>query len=542
MGKVTKTKRLDHLGLVMGTIREFNVIELVDEKLGNHEQNHVTTGEAVAAMVLNGLGFVSRPLSLTPQFFATKALDILFGHEIEPEDLNRHRLGRVLDQIHEYGCELLFSQISTHICNTINLDQTFTSLDTTSFSVFGKYDSDSDQHEIKITHGYSKAHRPDLKQAMLELVTSQDGGIPLMMRCLDGNASDNKVFQARCRELITSFQQSEGLRYLVGDSKVYHQDNIENLSAIKFITRIPKTYQEEKKAVEASIANDKWLKLNEENQYYEHKLNHLGIEQRWFVMNSKAANTRAETSINRAIAKEFQAIEKILLKLGKQEFVCELDAKEAFKHLLGKFTYHELILNALIPFEKYQGVGRPKKDGALMKRFYRIQAIVACSVLVRQAKLVSKSAYVIGTNSTEKELSPSEVIEAYKNQNASIERGFRFLKDPQFFVSSFYLKKPSRIMSLLMIMTLSLLLYSAMQRHLRKVLKEKEKTLPNQINQEIKNPTMRWIFQIMEGVDVVYTQIKDKIQREIMGITQLREKIIRLFYPPVCSIYFPNKS
>ena len=156
---------------------------------------------------------------------------------------------------------------------------------------------------------------------------------------------------------------------------------------------------------------------------------------------------------------------------------------------------------------------------------------------VREERLHAKSCYVIGTNASSKELLPEAVIEAYKNQNASIERGFRFLKDPQFFVSSFYLKKPSRVMSLLMIMTLSLLVYSVLQRHLRKILSETDTSLPNQINQQIKNPTMRWIFQLMEGIDVIYVQIKDKIQRQIMGITQLRKTIIQLFYPCVAEIY-----
>lgn len=68
-------------------------------------------------------------------------------------------------------------------------------------------------------------------------------------------------------------------------------------------------------------------------------------------------------------------------------------------------------------------------------------------------------------------------------------------------------------MSLLMIMTLSLLVYSVLQRHLRKLLAEQGKTLPNQINQEINNLTIRWIFQLMEGIDVIYIRIKDEIHR-----------------------------
>jgi len=148
------------------------------------------------------LDFVSRPLSLTPQFFQTKALDILFSREIDPDELNRHRLGRALDYIHTYGCELLYSEITSHVCKQISINEKFTSLDTTSFSVSGEYDVEMDENEITITHGYSKDHRPDLKQAVLELVTSQDGDIPLMMKCFDGNASDNKIFKARCKELM----------------------------------------------------------------------------------------------------------------------------------------------------------------------------------------------------------------------------------------------------------------------------------------------------------------------------------------------------
>src|SRR5580692_6414616 len=91
------TKRLDNLGIVMGTMKEFGLIDLIDQKIGSDNQQNVSTGEAVAAMVMNGLGFVSRPLSLTPQFFETKALDILFSRELDPADLNRHRLGRALD-------------------------------------------------------------------------------------------------------------------------------------------------------------------------------------------------------------------------------------------------------------------------------------------------------------------------------------------------------------------------------------------------------------------------------------------------------------
>lgn len=71
-------------------------------------------------------------------------------------------------------------------------------------------------------------------------------------------------------------------------------------------------------------------------------------------------------------------------------------------------------------------------------------------------------------------------LSTYKGMS-SVELGFRFLKDPVFFASSLYLKKPSRLAALLMVMTLALLVYSIGQRRMRSYLKSKGKTLPNQV-------------------------------------------------------------
>ena len=92
-------------------------------------------------------------------------------------------------------------------------------------------------------------------------------------------------------------------------------------------------------------------------------------------------------------------------------------------------------------------------------------------------------------------------------------------------------------MALLMIMTLPLLVYSVAQKHLREQLVEKNETLPNQINKPIKNTTMRWIFQLIKGVDVFYIRIKNVIQKKITGLTELRQKIISFLFIPVQKIY-----
>jgi transposase len=63
-------ERLDHLGLIAHVIQDLGLISMIDTRIVPDEQEEITPGEAVAGMILNGLGFANRPLSLTPQFFA----------------------------------------------------------------------------------------------------------------------------------------------------------------------------------------------------------------------------------------------------------------------------------------------------------------------------------------------------------------------------------------------------------------------------------------------------------------------------------------
>ena len=69
-------------------------------------------------------------------------------------------------------------------------------------------------------------------------------------------------------------------------------------------------------------------------------------------------------------------------------------------------------------------------------------------------------------------------------------------------MDSVFLKSPRRIEALMMVMTLCLLVYNVAQYRLRDKLRTTGETLPNQLNKEVQNPTLRWIFQIMEGLGI----------------------------------------
>ena len=132
----------------------------------------------------------------------------------------------------------------------------------------------------------------------------------------------------------------------------------------------------------------------------------------------------------------------------------------------------------------------------------------------------------------------AQILEEYKAQQG-VERGFRFLKDPWFMVDSVFLKSPKRIEALMVVMTLCLLIYNVAQYRAREGLKSSGDTIPSQIGKQIQKPTLRWIFQIMEGIAVV--KLWDKtgalLRKMVTQINELRRKIIRLFGDTALKIY-----
>jgi len=530
-------ERLDHHGIVAGIIDELKIVEIIDEHIPADEQEDVTTGEAIKAMIINGLGFANRPLVLTPQFFENLPMSALFREGVKASHFNRYKLGRSLDKVFDHGCDLLFSLVAAFGCRQENVDQRFNSLDTTSFSLTGEYPVEEECSSINITHGHSKDHRPDLKQVMLELMVSQDGGVPFVSQSWDGNSSDNVIFEQRAAALIDEFKASDVPRYLIADSKLYHKKAKETLVQIPFITRIPGSLKLEQNVIDQALSDPlQWDEWDKGYCYQRFDLCHYGMEQRWIVVHSQAALKRARETLKRQQKKEHQCIEKALFHLQARRFNTEESAQEALAALTKKWKFHQIDALTLTPHNRYSKKGRPRTQTPTAGVEWQIHATFTDDSERIEAHAQHNACFVVGTNIADTELSDVDVFHGYKSQS-HVEGGFRFLKDPLFFVSSLFLKKPSRIEALLMVMTLSLFVYSLAQRRLRANLKAQDETLPNQIDKPIKNPTLRWVFQLFEGVHFITVTLKDKVRITIDRLNDLRQKILRLLGPTVCRIY-----
>jgi transposase len=226
----------------------------------------ITPGEAVAGMILKGLGFANRPLSLTPQFFASTPLDWLWRAGVSADMCHRLTLGRTLDEAYTDGCDLLFQERALEVWAHDGIDLRCHHLDPTSFALRGASVPARDEPAMSITQGYSREHRPDVQQAVLELIVSQEGGVPFLSQSWDGHTSDTQMFQERAQALMTAFKHAPRPRELIADSQLDHDDQAANLAHLGCITRRPNTLGSVSQVIRHALTGDTWHPLAEKTR------------------------------------------------------------------------------------------------------------------------------------------------------------------------------------------------------------------------------------------------------------------------------------
>ncbi len=262
---------------------------------------------------------------------------------------------------------------------------------------------------------------------------------------------------------------------------------------------------------------------------------YAGFEQRWVVVES---DKRAEGDLERVekrVDRERAKTTKALRALRRHPFNCERDAHEAAKKLAKGLRYHRLE-NIAVEAEPYHDrPGRPRKDATPAGHRYW----VAEAELVREEAEVARSKrkagrFVLATNVLDAQTLPAEeVLETYLGQQ-TVERGFRFLKDPLFFTSSVFLKTPKRVAALAMVMGLCLLVYSLGEWEVRTKLAENAASIiPDQRGRPTRRPTLRWVFQLFQGVHLVIAGASKLIH----GLTEERKHILA-FFSPECRRYY----
>ena len=538
-----QTTTIDHLGLIAAICKDLKIIERIDRIIYKHDSGkNVTPGESVVAMILNGLGFVNRRLYLTPQFFSNKPTEELIASGVQPENLTYDTLASSLDDIYEYGPSRLFSEVAMSIAAEHSFCSDLAHLDSTSISVEGLYEKNEDASDsLVITYGHSKDHRPDLKQFVMSLVVTGESRFPLWMEVLNGNSSDKSSFHDTIKK-VRQFQSEFTFDFeqkWVADSALYSKEKLLKNNDISWLTRVPETLSAVKALVLKSDQDIQWADRGNGYKTACFKSDYGDIQQRWLLVFTQQGYDREIKTLEKKLDSEELKIKKELRQMESKVFNCVLDAEKAisnFKKRKSLFT----IEYEIVPVEKYLSKGRPTQDALKEVVGYQVQGNIERSLSEIERLMNAKGRFVLATNDLDEKNYPDEKILADYKEQQKPESCFRFLKDPWFMLDSVYLKNASRVSALMMIMSLCLMVYNVAEYKLRRALREKEDTLPNQKGKEISNPTLKWIFQMMEGINIVRFIDPDsqEVKREVLtNLNENRSKIIQLFGETACKIY-----
>ena len=543
---------INHLGIIAGIVDEIGLVEIINRLLGTHAQEEVSAGHVVKALILNCLGFLTAPLYLFSQFFEGKATEHLIGPGIQPEHLNDSRIGRVLDQLYKQGLSRIFVEIALAVVLKFDVSSARLHLDGSSMYVHGQYLKDETSSEpvpIEITHGYSRDHRPDLKQFTLNLITSGDGDVPLYLTVGNGNEVDKAVFP----EIIEQFKQqwrAAKPEVIAADAALYSAENLQSLGSTPWITRVPATIAEASWLMQ-TLPPEQFIPSSMSNyQIAEVCSTYAGIPQRWLVVESSSRQQADLKQLDKRIAKAYTEKLNVLKTLTTHPFACQADALDGLAAFEKKLKYHTLINLEVVTKPHYDKPGRPRKGDKPKRYTYHPKATLVRNEMALLAQRNQAGRFILATNLLQQEdlnelqqedwnglqeqqWSNDEILQEYKNQQAC-ERGFRFLKDPLFFASRLFVKKAQRVAALAMIMGLCLLVYSLGQRQLRQALEQANDTIPSQLGKPTARPTLRWVLQCFQTVHLVWVNG----HKRVIKLKEVQRHILRFLGSPCQQYYF----
>jgi hypothetical protein len=109
-----------------------------------------------------------------------------------------------------------------------------------------------------------------------------------------------------------------------------------------------------------------------------------------------------------------------------------------------------------------------------------------------------------------------DILQAYQDQNTTVEPGFRWIKNPAA-IAPVWLEKPERIAALAMLTVLGLLVYSVIQRQVRLYLRTHNRQLPG--NKGLTAPpTAAVVLALFTQVALVQLRIDEQEVAQLSGL------------------------
>jgi transposase len=208
-----------HLPLILGVLRRLEVATVIDRLILPHPAHVLSCGRGVEALVLAILDG-DHALYKVGRRLEERGMAELLQPGLTRASLNDYRLGHILDALLAANLNRVFGAIALKALEVYAIPTPWLHQDTTTIALYGAYADEPKVPEApRPAYGHSKDGRDDLKQVLLSLGGSGDGGLPLRVGRRDGNRSDRVETPLAIQECLAL--GLEGVRGIVADSKGY---------------------------------------------------------------------------------------------------------------------------------------------------------------------------------------------------------------------------------------------------------------------------------------------------------------------------------
>ena len=532
-----------HLPLILGVLRRLEVATLIDRLIPPHPAHGLSCGRGVEALVLAILDG-HHALYKVGKRLEERGMVPLLQPGLTRTALNDYRLGHILDALFAANLNQVFSAVALKALEVYAIPTPWLHQATTTMRLYGAYEDEPKSPEApRPTYGHSKDGRDDLKQVLLSLGVSGDGGVPLRVGLRDGNRSDSVETPLAIEECLAL--GLDGVRGIVADSKAYSRRTLGLCleQGVGLVTLVPRTcavrqaleaWGQQQSALPLLVEKPGRTKAEAPRRWHgqsvmrpvevEYSDGRVAQEElRFVVVHSSQLAQQQIQSYTAAQVQEAEAVADHGRQVQARWFACLPDAEAAIAAYEGQgpghrgrrprpWRYHAVRYRSVADTRRTRRArrGRPAKtDPPPTESGYRL--VVEVEALTNPEE--DKGWTVLATTVSAEGGADGEILQAYQDQNTTVESGFRWIKNPAA-IAPVWLEKPERIAALAMLTVLGWLVSSIIQRQVRLHLRTHDQQIPGNKGMTTA-PTTAVVLALFAQVALV------QLWREEQEVTQL---------------------
>lgn len=557
-----RTERVGALPLVEHVLARVGVDALLGRFVPSDRRCEIPYAKALSAF-LRSLVVEREPVYRQHEAVADFAPELFGLTQEELAALGDDRIGRALDRLFDADRGALLTEVLVGVVERFDLGLDEFHADTTTVRFAGQYvrargRTIRGRRAAAITWGFSKDHRPDLKQLLVVLTTTKDGAVPCLFRAEAGNASDSRTHEETWDALAKLAGRKDFL--YVADSKLCGADAMDHIDRRggRFVTVLPRARFE-----------DGWFRqwVQDHEPAWElvrdrpHPRRRRGPRDRWWVLRAelpsregwpvvwvkgellalRQAQTREEQ-----LARAKQDLDVLLSRLTGprarrrarrlvQDEIDEILDRDGVRRYL-KVALHRHDVHTF----RQERPGRPSEDTRFRRRtrkLWRVEWSLDEERIAYDRK--SDGMYPLLTN--DRTLAPRDVFLAHKRQPA-IERRFSELKSGLEIAPAF-LKNEARIEAFFFVEFLALLVRGLLERELRRAMhRDHVEHLPLYPEERrTRRPTADQILRLFAHVQRhVLTVERDDVHVFEPQLTPLQGRVLQLLGVPEAAFKAQN--